>query len=76
MVSVLHSIGASQKGNGLMDLTLTGDGADLALATITVKDVTGDGQPDLVITVQGSVFVLINDHGTFRPRRPDEAVKL
>jgi hypothetical protein len=55
---------------------LVGALADLAPATITVKDVNGDGKPDLVIRVQESLVVLINDHGIFRPRRPDEPVNL
>ena len=55
---------------------LTGEGTELAPATITVKDVNGDGKPDLVLQVQDSLFVLINDRGIFRPARPMDRVSV
>src|SRR5207237_8932226 len=52
--------------------TLLGIGSDLATVTLEFKDVTGDGKPDMLIHVQDSVFVFINDNGTFRTARPVE----
>ncbi len=56
--------------------TLIGDGQDLAAVTLTFKDVNGDGLPDMVVNVQNSHFVFINDNGTFRPARPGENIHL
>lgn len=47
-------------------------GNDLIPATLTFVDVNGDHKPDMIINVQGSKIVFINDQGTFRPLRPDE----
>ena len=47
-------------------------GNDLIPATLTFMDVNGDHKPDMIINVQGSKIVFINDQGTFRPLRPDE----
>lgn len=51
---------------------LTGDGQDLAPVTLAFRDVTGDGKPDLMIQVQESRFVLVNDQSLFRPANPGE----
>ncbi len=56
--------------------TLIGDGQDLAAVTLTFKDVNGDGKPDMVVNVEDSHFVFINDNGTFRPARPGENIHL
>ncbi len=45
---------------------LVGPGQDLSPVTLTFKDVNGDGKPDLIINVQDSHFVFINDSGQFR----------
>ena len=45
---------------------LVGPGQDLCPVTLTFKDVNGDGKPDLIINVQSSHFVFINDNGQFR----------
>ena len=47
-------------------------GSDLVPATLSFRDVNGDHKPDMIINVQGSQIVFINDQGTFRPLRPDE----
>jgi len=47
-------------------------GNDLIPATLTFMDVNGDRKPDMIINVQGSKIVFINDQGTFRPLRADE----
>lgn len=55
---------------------LIGQGQDLAVVTLTFKDVNGDGKPDMVVNVQDSRFVFINENNTFRPARPGENVQL
>jgi hypothetical protein len=47
-------------------------GSDLVPVTLTFMDVNGDHKVDMIINVQGSQVVFINDQGTFRPLRPDE----
>lgn len=56
--------------------TLIGDGQALAAVTLSFKDVNGDGKPDMVLHIQDSHFVFINENGTFRPAHPDENVHL
>ncbi len=56
--------------------TLLGDGQDLAPVTLTFKDTNGDGKPDMIVNVEDSHFVFINENGTFRPARPGENVQL
>ncbi len=52
--------------------TLFGDGGEFTPVTLSVRDVTGDGKPDLLIHLQETVIVLVNDHGTFRAAKPGE----
>ncbi len=47
--------------------TLIGPGQDLVPVTLTFKDVNGDGKIDMVINVQDSHFVFLNENGTFKP---------
>jgi len=54
--------------------TLIGAGEDLAVVTLTFKDVNGDGIPDMILNVQESHFIFVNDHGQFRPAKPGERV--
>lgn len=54
--------------------TLIGTGEDLAAVTITFKDVNGDSKLDLILNIQDSHYVLINDQGAFRPAKPGETV--
>src|SRR6266516_679513 len=56
--------------------TLIGDGQDLAPVTLTFKDVNADGKLDMIINIQDSHFVFINDNGTFRPARANENIHL
>jgi hypothetical protein len=55
---------------------LIGQGQDLAPVLLSFKDVNGDGKLDMIVTVQDSRFVFINENGTFRPQRPNEPVQL
>jgi len=55
---------------------LIGQGQDLAPVTLTFKDVNGDGKLDMVVNVQDSRFVFINDNGAFRPPHQGENVQL
>ncbi|HEX7733761.1 MAG TPA: hypothetical protein VF458_02825 [Ktedonobacteraceae bacterium] len=51
---------------------LLGTNSDLDPVTLRFVDLTGNGKLDMVIEVQGSQIVFLNDQGTFRPLRPDE----
>jgi hypothetical protein len=53
---------------------LYGSGDDLIPVTLSFADVNGDHQPDMIIHFQSSRIVFINDHGGFRPLRPEERV--
>jgi hypothetical protein len=55
---------------------LIGQGQDLAAVTLSFKDVNGDGKPDMIINIQDSRFVFINDGSGFRPAHPGENVNL
>ncbi|GAC1382290.1 MAG: hypothetical protein NVS4B7_09590 [Ktedonobacteraceae bacterium] len=48
------------------------EGSDLVPVTLEFRDVNGDHKLDMIINVQGSQFVFINDQGSFRPLRPEE----
>ena len=56
--------------------TLLGDGEDLTPVTLSFRDVTGDGKPDMLIHIQEQTLVLVNDHGGFRAARPGEVTGL
>jgi hypothetical protein len=47
---------------------LFGDGQDLTPVTGEVRDVNGDGKPDLVLHIQDQQIVLLNDGTTFHPQ--------
>ena len=55
---------------------LFGDGQDLTPVTAEIRDVNGDGKPDIIIHIQDQQLVFINDGTQFRPLRPGEHVKL
>ncbi len=52
--------------------TLFGNGGDVTPVTLSFRDVTGDGKPDMLIHIENQTLVLINDSGTFRPAKPGE----
>lgn len=51
---------------------LFGPGSDLVPVTLSFMDVNGDHKPDMIINLQGSQIVYINDNGGFRPLLPSE----
>jgi len=68
--------GDSSKTRIYMGPTLVGADQDLAVVTLTFKDVNGDGMLDMIVNLQDSHFVFINDNGQFRPARPGENIQL
>jgi len=54
--------------------SLFGDGEDLAVVTLSFKDVNGDGKPDMIINVANTHIIYLNDNGQFRPLKPGEQV--
>lgn len=47
--------------------TLLGANQDLTPATLSFQDVNHDQKPDMILNVQGSQFLFINEKGTFVP---------
>lgn len=47
--------------------TLLGPGQDLTPVTLTFQDVNHDGKVDMILVIQGTRFVFLNEHGTFVP---------
>lgn len=56
--------------------TLYSDDASFIPATGEFADVNGDGKPDMIIKIQNSRIVFINENGAFRPLRPGERITL
>ncbi len=56
--------------------TLIGSGQDLVLVTLSFRDVTGDGKPDMIVSAGGTIVVFINENDQFRPLKPSEQVTL
>ena len=56
--------------------TLIEDGSELFPVTAYIKDVNGDGLPDIVLTVKGAHFVLINTGTEFRLAKPGDHISL
>ena len=64
------------KAKVLIGPVLIGQNQDLAPVTLTFKDVNGDGKLDIVVNVQGSHFIFINDNGSFRQVRQTDNIHL
>ncbi len=62
--------GNSTKARIFSGPVLIGQGQDLTPITLSYKDMNGDGKIDMVVNVQDSHFVYINDKGTFSLARP------
>ena len=46
------------------------------MVTLHFKDVNGDGKPDMIVSVQDSTIIFLNENGQFRPVRSGEHVNL
>ena len=55
---------------------LYGNGQDLTPVTGEIRDVNGDGKPDLIVHIQDQQIVFINDGTQFRPLQPGEQIHL
>jgi hypothetical protein len=53
---------------------LMGEGQELAVVTLSFRDVNGDGLPDMLVRVQDSTIVFLNEKGQFRPLKAGEHV--
>jgi hypothetical protein len=53
---------------------LIGQGQDLAVVKLSFKDVNGDGKPDMIVSIQDSRFVFLNENGSFRPAQPGDNI--
>lgn len=67
--------GDSSKAKIYVGPVLIGQGQDLAPVTLTFKDVNGDGKADMIVSVQSSRFIFINEKDAFRPARPGESIQ-
>jgi len=47
--------------------TLLGPGQDLTPVTLSFQDINHDGKLDMIVNVQGSQFIYLNENGTFVP---------
>ncbi|WP_201364778.1 hypothetical protein [Dictyobacter formicarum] len=54
---------------------LVGADQDLAPVTLTFKDVNADGKLDMIVNVQESHFIFLNDAGQFRSPRTGENIQ-
>ena len=64
--------GDATKAKVYVGPVLVGPDQDLTPVTLTFKDVNHDGKLDMIVNVQSSHILFINDQGQFRPLRPDE----
>ncbi len=51
---------------------LFGPNSDLEPVVLRFADLNGDHLPDMIMEIEGSRIVFLNDQGTFRPLRPGE----
>ena len=56
--------------------TLIGPQSDLDIVSVSFKDVNGDGKPDLILSVDTTKYLYINDNGAFRTLHADEHITL
>jgi hypothetical protein len=50
------------------------EGNDLAVVTLSFKDLTHNGKLDMIISVGNDKFVFINANGQFRPVEPGDNI--
>ena len=68
--------GDASKAKIYLGPILVGQGQDLAVVKLSFKDVNGDNKPDMIVSIQDSRFVFINENGSFRPARPGENIQM
>ena len=68
--------GDATKARIYLGPSLVGPGEDLTAVTLIFRDVNGDGKPDMLVDIQGSEVVFLNDGGQFRPQKPGDHVHL
>jgi hypothetical protein len=66
--------GDAQHAKEYVGPILLGDGQDLAVVTLSFADVNGDGKPDMLVHVDQTQIVFLNDGNGFRPQRAGEQV--
>ena len=59
---------------------IVGDNSDLTPVTVELRDVTGDGKPDMIIHIhlhtQDQTFVFVNDGTKFRPQQANDKITI
>jgi hypothetical protein len=68
--------GDSARAKVYLGPTLLGADQDLAVPKLSFSDVNRDGKPDMIIMIQDSRYILINENGGFRAIRADENANL
>ncbi len=68
--------GDATKARVYLGPMLVGDGQDLTPVTLEFRDVNGDGKPDMIVHIEDSKIVFINDNGQFRPAKPSDTINL
>lgn len=53
-----------------------GDSGAAAVPLLSLADLTGDGAPDLLLTIRGEVIVYANHDGTFALLTPEERARI
>jgi hypothetical protein len=53
--------------------TLVGPGEDLTPVTLTFEDINHDGKLDMIVNIQGSQLVFLNENGTFVPAAQNQS---
>lgn len=67
--------GDSTKAKVYLGPILVGEQQELAPVTLEFRDVTEDGKVDMIVTVQDSHFIFVNEKDQFRPPASDEDVQ-
>ncbi len=68
--------GDSTKAKVYLGPTLIGQKSDLDIVSVSFKDVNGDGKPDLILSVDTTKYLYINNNGAFRPPHADEHITM
>ncbi len=56
--------------------TLIGPQSDLDIVSVSFKDVNGDGKPDLILSVNDTKYLYINENGAFRTLHAGEHITM